>query len=74
MPKLDKRGKITIPKHIRDSLGISAGMKTEIKYENKKIIIIPYCYKCQDCGADIPEGTRSSWCARCQEKYTIYIY
>ena len=74
MPKVDKRGKITIPKNIRKGLGIFAGMNVEIKNDGNKIVIIPYNYKCNECGADIPEGTQYFRCAECQKKYTIYVY
>ena len=74
MPKVDKRGKITIPKDIREHLGIFGGMKFEIKEIGSKIVITPYHYKCTECGADIPDGSEYPRCDRCMEKDTRYVY
>ncbi len=74
MPKLDKRGKITIPSHLRKTLGIFPGMKFNVTYINGKIICIPYNYRCKDCGAEISEGTQSLWCNKCEKKYIKRVY
>ena len=56
--KIDKCGKILIPKKIRESMGIFAGQKMAVKKDNSSstdnIQIIPYIYTCKNCGKDIP--------------------
>lgn len=74
MPKLDKRGKITIPSDMRKTLQLFPGMKFNVKYNNGEIIFIPYNYKCKDCGGEIPEGTNGPWCKKCHKKYIRIIY
>ena len=78
MPKVDKNGKITIPKDIRDSFEMFPGMRVRVKtgynggYEC--INIIPYNYTCTECGAHIPDGTEYPRCEKCQKKYRHYVY
>ena len=74
MPRLDKRGKITIPSHVRKSLGLFPGIKAEVSYTNNKIIITPYNYQCKECGIEIPEGTLELHCKNCEKKYIHDIY
>lgn len=74
MPRLNKRGQITIPEDIRSSLNAFPGMKFEAELRDGKIMLISYHYKCADCGAKIPEGTKSSLCEKCSEKRITHVY
>ena len=74
MPRLNKQGKITIPDNIRSSLNTFPGMEFEAELRDGKILLIPYHYKCADCGAEIPEGTKSRLCEKCSEKRVTHVY
>ena len=74
MPKVDKRGRIIIPKDVRKSLHMFEGMRLEVTVNNNKIIVIPYNYTCKECGAKIPDGVFGDYCTECQKKYLIKVY
>ena len=38
---VDSKGRVLIPKHIRDKVGLRAGGKARLKIERQKIIILP---------------------------------
>ena len=74
MQKLNKRGQITIPEDIRSSLSAFPGMKFEAELREGKIVLIPYHYKCADCGSEIPEGTKIRFCEKCTKKRITQVY
>jgi len=38
---VDDKGRVLIPKEVRDKVGLKAGGKARLKVENEKIIIMP---------------------------------
>lgn len=72
--KIDNRGKILIPKEIRDKMKINAGQKMTIKISSDNIQIIPYTYICKDCGANILDGDINGFCQACLRKRTKKVY
>ena len=41
MPTVDSKGRILIPKKIRERLGITPGMEVEVREENGNVIVEP---------------------------------
>lgn len=41
MPKVDSKGRIVLPKKVRDRLGISSGTNVEVHEEDGKVIVEP---------------------------------
>jgi len=39
--RIDEKGRITIPKHIRESCGLTEGMEVSLRVEGSRVIIEP---------------------------------
>lgn len=39
--RVDDKGRVLIPKEVRDKVGLKAGGKARLKVENEKIVIMP---------------------------------
>ena len=78
--KIDKRGKITIPKRIRDELGFTSGVAVRIyadkNYGIPKIMLCPE-HICSACGKGLPdELVERGACLDCTPvpRETIIVY
>lgn len=67
--KIDELGRVTIPKIIREELGLDAGTPLEIREENGKIIIGRPNTICCFCGVqEIDVKSKIPLCKDCIEK------
>ena len=72
--KIDKNGKITIPKHLRDKYNLKQGISLEINEINSELILKPYM-RCSACGKALPESLyERRACAECTPGKLIVIY
>ncbi len=72
--KINKRGQITIPKEIRDRLGLEAGISLLVIEDERKITLRP-AIVCRRCGKALPDAFRNSrTCPDCPPPNFIRIY
>ena len=74
--KVDKRGKILIPKILRDKHNFNSGITLEISDDGSTLILKPYM-ACSACDKALPEELyERGACATCtpKEKKIIQIY
>lgn len=61
MIKILEDGRVTIPKHIRDTLGLKAGDVAEAKLEEDRIIITPNFSNKETCKSQSKAANASAW-------------
>ena len=61
MIKILEDGRVTIPKHIRDTLGLKAGDVAEAKLEEDRIIITPSFSNRETSKSRAKAGNASAW-------------
>ncbi len=61
MIKILEDGRVTIPKHIRDTLGLKAGDIAEAKLEEDRIIITPNFSNKETCKSQSKAANGSAW-------------
>ena len=61
MIKILENGRVTIPKHIRDTLGLKAGDVAEAKLEEDRIIITPNFSNRETYKSRSKAGSASAW-------------
>ncbi len=72
--KIDKRGKIIVPKEIRDKLSITSETELQISFDNGAITIKPECV-CSVCGKALPRALyKRGSCESCPIPVTVQIY
>lgn len=65
--EVDSLGRIVIPIEFRRRLGIKAGSRVKISFENQSIIISPLGKFCALCKKEIGEDAKISLCEHCIE-------
>ena len=71
---VDKRGKITIPKYLRDRYNLQPGIEIEIVDDNSKLILRPV-HSCPACKKALPkELYERRACSACPPAEIIKIY
>ena len=58
MAKIDKLGRLVIPKEYRKKLGIDCGDEIDISAKDGELIIKPLALSCRICGIKLAENTR----------------
>ena len=66
--RVDRLGRIVIPKRIRDSLGITENTKLDIELDHSKIIITTVKEKCVLCETALLVKSDIPLCENCVEK------
>ena len=61
MIKILQDGRVTIPKHIRDTLGLKTGDIAEAKLEEDRIVITPNFSNRETCKSQSKAGNASAW-------------
>ena len=72
--KMDKRGKILIPKYYRKTKNLFANQKFDISTKGDSLIFTPYQYICKHCGESIPDGDKYGSCENCSKKHIRVVY
>ena len=72
--KIDKNGKVTIPKYLRDKYNLKHGITLDVSYQDFKLVLKPVAV-CRNCGKALPEElfTRGS-CIDCPQPKITKIY
>lgn len=72
--KIDKNGKVTIPKYLRDEYNLKHGVKLDVSYHDFKLVLKPVAV-CHKCGKALPEElfTRGA-CIDCPPPIVTKIY
>ncbi len=72
--KINKRGQITVPKDIREELGLTEGVTLRMLTNGKQIIIEPQIY-CHHCGKILTDEYRETRaCPTCPKIKRVEIY
>jgi len=66
--RIDKLGRIVIPKSYREALSITENTDLIIKFNNKGITIIPSENLCKICNKEIVQNLELPLCAECVKK------
>ena len=72
--KIDKNGKVTIPKYLRDKYNLKHGITLDVSYQDFKLVLKPVAV-CHNCGKALPKElfTRRS-CIDCPQPKITKIY
>ena len=68
MKKVDKLGRIVIPKELRDKYGFTEGARIEIHDAGEGICVKPYDTLCRICRSRISADTELPLCDECIKK------
>ena len=72
--KIDNKGKITIPKYLRDKYNLKHGITLDISYHDCKLILKPKAV-CHNCGKALTDDLQSRGsCLECPPPTRIKIY
>ena len=72
--KIDKRGKITTPKKLRDKYNLNHGILLEINEVDSGLMLKPFI-ACSACGKALPESLyKRRACAECTPSKLIVIH
>ena len=66
--RIDKLGRIVIPKSYREALSITEHTDLIITFSNKDIIITPSENLCKVCGKETAQNLKFPLCAECVKK------
>ena len=66
--KIDRLGRIVIPKHYRDAIGASENSLLSVEYVDGKILITAVGQRCCICTAFIDNGSDFPLCKGCIKK------
>ena len=72
--KIDKKGKVTIPKYLRDKYNLKHGIKLDVDYHDYKLVLEPLAV-CSNCGKALTDDLQSRGsCLECPPPKIIKIY